>query len=150
MSCATFCGLPDCSSLSARTIASTSSVTLRASTSGATSVAAHAHVAAPAMTNAKMIFFIILLPGSSVRLLLGGVAFGSLAVEELADKLLEHDGRLGELERLAVREVRAVTPGLEPDVLLAEEARGEYRRGRVLRKLVLLVEVQRDARVEPV
>src|SRR5688500_17817842 len=93
-----------------------------------------------------MIFFTV----SSLygRLFFRGVAFGGLAVEELADQLLEDDRRLRELQRFAVGEIGAVAARFEPDVLLTEQPGGQYRCGGVFRKLEFLFDRELDARVE--
>src|SRR5690606_40219274 len=55
-------------------------------------------------------------------------ALGGLAIDELADQLLQHDRRLREGNRIAALQHFAVRTRLEPDVLLAEQPGGENRR----------------------
>src|SRR5437588_2026261 len=62
--------------------------------------------------------------------------FLRLAEEELADELLQHDGRLGDRDAVARGERLVVAARLEPDVGFAEQPRGEDRGRGVLRELV--------------
>src|SRR4029078_11705652 len=48
------------------------------------------------------------------------------------------------INEVAVLELLVVTPGFQPDVRLAEQARREHRGRRVLGPLVALVERERD------
>src|SRR6185436_1798372 len=84
--------------------------------------------------------------GAAFRLLLG--LFLGLAEEKLADQSLEHHRRLRERNAVALGELLFLAARLEADVGLAEQARREDRRRRVLGKVVALVERKRDGRLE--
>src|SRR5688572_6869787 len=145
--------LPDCRSLSALMIARTSSVTRFTRASGASCASAAAG------TKAARNMRILRSMGSSLDAglvrperasggsgLLPGLFLG-LAEQELADELLQHHGRLADLDAVARGEHLLVPARFQPDVGLAEQARGEDRRGRVLGELVALVERERDTRL---
>src|SRR6185436_16784373 len=51
-------------------------------------------------------------------------SFGCLVEKELADQVLQHYRRLGQAHPVAVLQHHAVAPGLQADVLLAEDAGG--------------------------
>src|SRR5688572_3398881 len=163
--------LPARMSLSERRIASTSSVTRFASTSGAASCArdgagASNAVASSAIANFSVMRFSMLLSRSSLAALPldGGLALGDglavaatlavaaafrgFAVEKLPDELLQHYRRLREPERLAFLDHRAVATRLQAYVLLSEQAGGQDGHGSVPREGVTLVDLERDPREE--
>src|SRR5258706_15941815 len=156
-SCTTLVMLPDCRSLSALMIARTSSVVLFTSASGVSWAAASA--GASASRNVARIRNMEGLPlawhdrvrlnaraGVPVDLLLARVVL-RLAEQELADELLQHHRRLRDGDAISRGELLVVAAGVEADVGLAQQARGEDRRGGVLGKRVALVEREGHARL---
>src|SRR5688572_18495540 len=150
--------LPARMSLSERRIASTSSVTRFASTSGAASCArdgagASNAVASSAIANFSVMRFSMLLSRSSLAALpledglavaatlAVAAAFRGFAVEKLPDELLQHYRRLREPERLAFLDHRAVATRLQAYVLLSEQAGGQDGHGSVPREGVTLVDL---------
>ena len=70
-----------------------------------------------------------------------------LVVQELPDQIFQHDRRLRHRNGVAGLEHLVVAARLQADVLLAEQARRQDLRRRILRKLVLLVDIDRDQRL---
>src|SRR5688572_5897227 len=151
--------LPVCRSLSALMMASTSSVTRFTSASGASwAAAARGKRAAARMARSLRSMAMVFLCREAMRPQRAGAGFRGLffrrrlflrlAEQELADQLLQHHRRLGDLDAVALGELLVLAARLEPDVGLAEQPRSEDRCGGVLRELVALVERKRDRRLE--
>src|SRR5258708_11048093 len=84
--------------------------------------------------------------GVPVDLFLARV-FLRLAEQELANQLLQHHRRLRDGDAISRGELLVVAAGVEADVGLAQQARGQDRRGGILRKRISLVEREGDARL---